>query len=233
MALLTGRTARRTARLLAIAGAALLPVVATAAPAHAAQRTTSYYTIDVRPAYEGGMALFLGATAGDNVRTARYASGDHKLQWTPIYPEWPNSPTVTGSAGQGCTYACDFQGHATAPVKLVNRATGTCLTLVNRAGRGSRAVVARCGTSRAPMSGQTFQIIDNAAYSGILSRPGTTCLDFAFIQYGVGTAIGSSPCKDTWSQYYRRLGVDKVSCRPAAINDLCGIDPVKPSDKTK
>src|SRR3954452_24592523 len=78
MALLHGKNLRRTARLLAIAGAALVPAIATAVSAHAAsQPTTRYYTIDVRPSYECGMSLFLGATAGDNVRTARYASDDH------------------------------------------------------------------------------------------------------------------------------------------------------------
>jgi hypothetical protein len=235
MALLQGKNLRRTARLLAVAGAALVPVIATAVPADAAVRTTRYYTIDVRPPYEGAVPLFLGATAGDNVRTARYASGEHKIQWTPTYPEWPNSPTVTGGAGSGCSYnGCDFSGHGPGPVKLVNRATRTCLTMVNVAGRGPRAVVARCGTSRAPVAGQIFQIIDNDAYSWIaLERRAAGCLDFAFIQYGVGTAFGSSACKDVWSQDYRRLGVDQVTCKPAAINDLCGLDPVKPSDKTK
>jgi hypothetical protein len=230
--------------LLAAAGMAVL-AGASASAAAADTFNTTYYTINVKAPYTGAVTLFLASTAGDNVRTARYKSGDPTLQWTATYPEWPATAPITGTAGFGsgsCSLSgCSFSGHGDSPpLKLVNRATALCLTRGFRAGHGVRAVllpcVSRAGSAR---DAQTWRLRDIFAgeiqgalprkYTDVAQRRGSRFeyLDFAFIQYAPGTSLTTSRnIKSSWSGDYRFLRVAEVSCGlSGAINKICGLPP--------
>jgi hypothetical protein len=146
-----------------------------------AATTTQWFTIDVRPPTPASPDLFLGVHArfdDSPVELKHYESetppvpGQYSswadIQWTPVIPDYPATPDVTGSgpltdvlsiiyAGLTCRQTsgsglnpsggCGFNGNVSPPpLKFVNRGSGRCLSVYNwtRNGQGTTVVASRC-----------------------------------------------------------------------------------------
>ncbi|MEA2191034.1 MAG: hypothetical protein QOI73_1155 [Solirubrobacteraceae bacterium] len=220
-----------------------------ASPASATDMTTTtYYTLNVDQRLPSSPMYFLGTSARDHrskpsIFLERYRSGAETQQWTPVYPDWPRSPQVTGdapflfcnpfSASDGI--GCGFQGHAdTAPVKFVNRFTGKCMTAVpvNADGtysRGTRLVLSTCSADNVPRERQSWKARVGAdPYTPLSNRSvpsGKRCLDATNFQSTPGKTIVTVRClsPEPWNQRFRLLEVDKLTCRAYYPGTRCGL----------
>ena len=122
------------------------------------------------------------------------------IQWTPVIPDYPATPDVTGSgpitdflsvvydaftcrqtAGTGInpTGGCSFSGHASPPpLKFVNRGSGRCLSVYNwtRNGQGTTLVASRCRRNQPRQTWQMtypFPITNDAGSYGDFSQKRT------------------------------------------------------------
>jgi hypothetical protein len=156
-----------------------------------ATTTTPWYTIDVRPGSAASPHFFLAVHSrfdDSPIELTHYLSesapapGQYSAwadqQWTPVIPDYPATPDVTGgsaisdflsemydaftcrtvAASQTNPAAtCGFHGrNYSPPVKFVNRGSGRCLSVFNwtRNGQGTTVVASRC---RRNQSRQTWR----------------------------------------------------------------------------
>ena len=208
-----------------------------AAPAGAAERTTPYYTIDHKQRIAASPFYFLTARANDHrkdpkVYLNRYRSGDHSQQWTPVYSEWPNSPSVSGSAGDiFCDVFCpDFQGQGSPsqgtpppptqfgdpyPFKLVNRASRKCITVV------------AFPRDRPPSSGGITQLVQAKCTNQTTVRDRQIWkADYATWARGKGSFYerlhnrsyaGKARCLDTANYQQTPVPLQTLDCRSPAV----------------
>lgn len=232
---------RRLAAALALAAATLLLLCGGAA--HASTRTTTWYTLNVQAPTASSPGLFLSTGPHGTIRLDRYVSGAPHEQWTPIYPEWPGAPTVTGHGPldgfSSCFghWHCPFQGHAGSPRKFVNRLSGQCLTFLNGANHTYRALLTRC-TGYAPrVTDQTFEW----SFADVDTRPtapryetaiaqtrngGSRCLSVTGRQNVVGATLTAASCStasNPWYDRFRFLEVDQETCEIGVTTNICGL----------
>lgn len=151
-----------------------------------ASTTTQWFTIDVRPPTAASPDLFLAVHSrfdDSPIELTHYQSETPPVpgkysswadqQWTPVLPDYPATPDVTGSGAitdvlSGIYDAftcrpssdpseanplpsCGFNRSLLPPVlKFVNRGSGRCLSVFNwtRKGQGSTVVASRCRRSQ-------------------------------------------------------------------------------------
>ncbi|MEH3054498.1 MAG: hypothetical protein PGN13_10915 [Patulibacter minatonensis] len=168
----TPRAGRRRRLPLALGVAAVVGLGAGtfASAASAAQTTTTWYSLDQKPATTSSPAQFLTATSTGQVVLKGYQSGEWRQQWAPVYPEWPASPTITASspfsdffgALKDCivNLGCPFTGGSPygSPRKYVNRMYAMCLTFQPTGSITTRVVVSRCGGTSVASKRQLFQV---------------------------------------------------------------------------
>ncbi len=158
------RSFRRIAT--AVAAAALAGLAVTASAQAGVQTTTKWFTIDVKPATPSSPALFLATHdrfSDARIETKRYQSGDPDMQWTIVGTSYPAAPDLEGApnfasilidaftCGHDGGIGCDFQGSATARVKLVNRGSGHCISVPatwTRNGNATPLIAADCWRER-------------------------------------------------------------------------------------
>lgn len=224
---------------------------AAAGTASAANTTTKWHSIDQQPASAASPAQFLTATANGQVTLDRYRSGEWRQQWTPVYPEWPESPSITSNSPiadffetfAACIteWGCPFSGSASrSPRKYVNRMYAACLTFRPTGTVTTRVIVSRCGRTSTPkeLKSQVFTLnfSDYELRNGIPRNPtqifGTRgndgrCLDSA----GGGNAPGvnaaaldcGTPPNQAWRQQFRFLESGSATCRRNYPGTLCGL----------
>jgi hypothetical protein len=219
-----------------------------AASADARSRTTAYYTINVAAPTPASSGLFLGTQDGVSRRAVtlrRYRSGDQTIQWTPVYPEWPASPRITGTSPldglASCIglvpNKCKFTGAAgRPPLKFVNRASGMCLTLGPPHRKGTTVVQSRCADPGNGLAVQTWELREDPR--GTLIPTGLTqvsrgvgkralCLDVTGFRNVINTRLQGWACQPikpkSWNQRFRFLPVAEASCEVGITNFICGI----------
>ena len=194
--------------------------------AHAVDKTTRWYSINVQPATEASPRLFL-TNGRKGVTLERYRSGDPTQMWAATQSNYPNAPVVEGEGLDlvECVlqWGCPFEGHGGALVRFVNRASGGCLMVGARG-----AYAAPCdGGVRVPR--QKWQLMYSpremvGTYSPIIaSGNDISCLS-ATARDGEAVAGGvlqPQGCGQHWSQNFSLLVSADVACTTSWDYNLC------------
>lgn len=211
---------------------ALIICLLLAPSAAAAERSVTYYTINVAPASSSAPATFLTAMPDGGVVNRAYKSGLKNQMWTEVYPEWPSGPSTTANAADAwrCLSFCPYdKATRVTERKFINRAYGRCLTY-----SGVKAVVKPCATSGPQQKAAMFEwkFVKNDYRSRIpsdltflgtgrdanyrcLTATGTTGNEAGSELYGNRCQTGIS------RQYVRFLPVATATCN-APITVICG-----------
>lgn len=206
-----------------LAATAFAATLGMASGAQAAQTHTKYFSIDVAPQTTSSPALFVTATSTGQIQLKRYASGEWRQQWTPVYPEWPTSPTVTGSSPvfeaigdffetfadcvveRGCPFSAPGPLRGS-PRKFVNRMYAMCMTFTPTGSVTTKVSITKCKADGTAMQGQVFvwKFTDKQTakrqipreYTPIFGHRGDQgrCLDIAGGSAVDGTNAAALPC---------------------------------------
>jgi hypothetical protein len=227
-------------RLLAAAAIALAGLALLGGPAHASTRTTTWYTLNVAAPSSSSPGLFLTTGPNGTIALERYVSGAPHEQWTPVYPEWPGAPTVTGHGPlEGFSecfthWGCPFHGHGGGVRKFVNRLNGQCLTFRAGPDKSTIARLNRC-TGYAPrVTDQTFEwLFSDAEMTPTVPRYETaiaqmrngrpTCLTVPSNSRGVRLSASRCTPEAGWRQEFRFLEVDQETCEIGVTTNICGL----------
>lgn len=220
--------------------------------ASAANTTTKWYSIDQQPATASSPAQFLTATSTGQVTLDRYQSGEWRQQWTPVYPEWPTSPSITSSSPISDFFetiaecitnlGCPFTAHAGgSPRKYVNRMYAMCLTFKPTGSVTTKVAVSKCGRDGNDLKRQllTWDFADKVVAKSGIPRSYTPlfgtraddqgrCLDAAGGSNLPGTNAAALPClaynaPQHWRQSFRFLESGSATCRQNYPGTLCGL----------
>jgi hypothetical protein len=230
-----------TARLLIAALASAAALLAVSPAAHAATKTTTWYTINVAAPSADQSGLFLGTGPNDTVTLQRYVSGAPQQQWAPVYAEWPGAPRTTSNSPFAELWTClrnlycpfSTSTAPTSPRKFVNRLSGRCLTLDN-VGGAVRAALARCRWQGSNLREQVVEgvfgdaraILPRSETELVRTRNGRAgCLTVDSIgnvqNAGLGVVRCASP--SPWQQRFRSLQVASSTCTPGRAYGICGL----------
>lgn len=232
----------------------VVPVLGAASRADATV-TTKYYTINVSAPTPSSSGLFLAPRDGYRVTLNRYLSGDVSAQWTPVWAGWPANAPVTGHGPEilsevaGCLRhfyeGCPFQGHGELlpPVKLVNRASGKCLTIGHPwRGDGTPVHQVHCVPNTGPgLSDQVWELNLPSLPNNRLEtqfvqvkRHVARCLSVSGGQNVLTAPLKAWTCRG-WHPFYQRfrtLLAAQVTCQPSLVSGgICGLlhDPFGPN----
>ena len=193
-----------------LAGLVLALIVMAASSASAYDQRTRWFSITVQ-ASPSSPPLFL--TNGSNgVTLERYRSGDPTQMWVITHEDYPGAARVTGPGIGRCLaeagWGCPFLGNGGSTLKIVNRASGGCLSFASN----GTVVTSPCTNISAAAI---------ATYLVGLLNGGTRCLTGNGVVGAALTPTNCNPAEFGPTQSFRAQMSAEFTCTTQWDYNLC------------
>jgi hypothetical protein len=203
-----------------------LILAAAATPAGAYDQRTPWYSITVQVTPNSAPLFLTNGSTG--VTLERYRSGDPTQMWALTHPDYPGAARViaTNTVGQqGCLaeagWGCPFLGNGGMTFKIVNRASGACLSFAANGG----AVTTPCTNISAAAETQKWRAEEHPLaiptyFVGLLNGQ-TRCLTGTGPAGAAMTPTSCNPGQHGPTQTFRAQMSAEFTCTTQWDYNLC------------
>ena len=206
-----------------LAGLVLALIVLAAPSATAYDQRTPWYSITVQ-ATPTSPPLFL-TNGSTGVTLERYRSGDPTQMWVITHEDYPGAARVTGPGLGRCLaeagWGCPFLGNGGSTLKIVNRASGGCLSFAPN----GTVVTAPCTNISAAADAQKWRALEHpaaiATYLVGLLNGGTRCLTGNGVVGAAMTPTNCNPAEFGPTQSFRAQMSAEFTCTTQWDYNLC------------